>query len=144
MVCGLWSVESRRESEPNRLGQLKKKDFFFFENPQGTRCPRSLGIDNNPVNYMKLMILEKIRVIRTSCSSSPRAASVINLDIKRVTTSPSIRSYIYLGLVSYRLTIKERNGGVGIRGKNRVVDESASCVTNVNCKSFCDGETKLL
>ena len=52
--------------------------------------------------------------------------------------------YIYLGLVSYRLTIKERNGGVGIRGKNRVVDESTSCVSNVNCKSFCDGETKLL
>ena len=26
-----------------------------------------------------------------------------------------INTYIYLGLVSYRLTIKERNGGVGIR-----------------------------
>ncbi len=31
--------------------------------------------DSNTVNNMKLMILEKIRVIRT-CSSSPRAASV--------------------------------------------------------------------
>ena len=51
---------------------------------------------------------------------------------------------ICLGLVSYRLTIKERNGGVGIRGKNRVVDESTSCVSNVNCKGFYDGETKLL
>ena len=34
--------------------------------------------------------------------------------------------YIYLGLGSYRLTIKERNGGVGIRGNNRVVDESTA------------------
>jgi hypothetical protein len=31
--------------------------------------------ESNTVNDMKLMILEKIRVIRT-CSSSPRAASV--------------------------------------------------------------------
>jgi hypothetical protein len=52
--------------------------------------------------------------------------------------------HIYLGLGSYRLTIKERNGGVGIRGKNRVVDESTSCVANMNCKGFYDGETKLL
>ena len=52
--------------------------------------------------------------------------------------------YIYLGLGSYRLTIKERNGGVGIRGKNRVVDECTSCVSNMNCKGFYDGETKLL
>ena len=51
---------------------------------------------------------------------------------------------LYLGLGSYRLTIKERNGGVGIRGKNRVVDESTACVSNVNCKGFYDGETKLL
>ena len=56
----------------------------------------------------------------------------------------SIVSYIYLGLVSYRLTIKERNGGVGIGGKNRVVDESTACVSNVNCKGFYDGETNLL
>jgi hypothetical protein len=33
---------------------------------------------SNTVNNMKLMILEKIRVIHT-CSSSPRLASVINL-----------------------------------------------------------------
>jgi len=52
--------------------------------------------------------------------------------------------YIYLGLGSYRLTIKERSGGVGIRGKNRVVDESTRCVTNMNCKGFYDGETELL
>ena len=52
--------------------------------------------------------------------------------------------YIYLGLGSYRLTIKERNGGVGIRGKNRVVDESTSCVANMNCEGFYDGETELL
>ena len=51
---------------------------------------------------------------------------------------------IYLGLGSYRLTIKERNGGVGIRGKNRVVDESTPCVANVNCEDFYDGETELL
>ena len=42
------------------------------------------------------------------------------------------------------MTIKKRNGGVGIRGKNRVVDESMSCISNVNCKGFYDGETKLL
>jgi hypothetical protein len=54
------------------------------------------------------------------------------------------RIYIYLGLGSYRLTIKERNGGVGIRGKNRVVDESTSCVANMSCEGFYDGETKLL
>jgi hypothetical protein len=52
--------------------------------------------------------------------------------------------YIYLGLGSYRLTIKERNGGVWIRGKNRVVDESTSCVANMNCEGFYDGETELL
>ncbi len=52
--------------------------------------------------------------------------------------------YIYLGLGSYRLTIKERNSGVGIRGKNRVVDESTSCVANMNCEGFYDGETELL
>jgi hypothetical protein len=38
----------------------------------------------------------------------------------------------------------ERNGGVGIRGKNRVVDESTSCVANMNCEGFYDGETELL
>ncbi len=52
--------------------------------------------------------------------------------------------YIYLGLGSYRLTIKERNGGVGIRGNNRVVDESMPCKSNVICEGFYDGETKLL
>jgi hypothetical protein len=36
--------------------------------------------ESNTVNNMKLMILEKIRVIHT-CSSSPRAASVFNRDI---------------------------------------------------------------
>ena len=56
---------------------------------------------------------------------------------------------VYMVLIIYifrfnRLTIKERNGGVGIRGKNRVVDESTSCVSNVNCKGFYDGETELL
>ena len=52
--------------------------------------------------------------------------------------------YIYLGLGSYQLTIKERNGGVMIRGKNRVVDESMPCVANMNCEGFYDGETELL
>ena len=47
-------------------------------------------------------------------------------------------------LGSYRLTIKERNGGVRIRGKNRVVDESTSCIVNMNCEGFYDGETELL
>ena len=41
------------------------------------------------------------------------------------------------------MTIKERNGGVGIRGKNRVVDEYTSCVA-MNCEGFYDGETELL
>ena len=52
--------------------------------------------------------------------------------------------YMYLSLGSYRLPIKERNGGVGIRGNNRVVDESTPCVANVNCEGFYDGETELL
>ncbi len=39
--------------------------------------------------------------------------------------------YIYLGLGSYQLTIKERNGGVGFRGKNRVVKESVSCIADM-------------
>ena len=52
--------------------------------------------------------------------------------------------YIYLGLGSYQLTIKERNGGVGIRGKDRVVDESTPCIVNMNCKGFYGGETELL
>ena len=42
------------------------------------------------------------------------------------------------------MTIKERNGGVGIRGKNRVVDESTPCAVNMNCEGFYDGETELL
>ena len=42
------------------------------------------------------------------------------------------------------MTIKERNSGVGSRGKNRVVDESLPCVVNMNCEGFYDGETKLL
>ncbi len=42
------------------------------------------------------------------------------------------------------MTIKERNGGVGIRGKNRVVNESTLCVVNMNCKGFYDGETELM
>ncbi len=42
------------------------------------------------------------------------------------------------------MTIKERNGGVRIRGKTRVVNESTSCVANVNCEGFYDGETELL
>ena len=55
-----------------------------------------------------------------------------------------INIFIYLGLGSYRLTIKERNGKVGIRGKNRVVNESTPCIANMNCEGFYDGETKLL
>ena len=42
------------------------------------------------------------------------------------------------------MTIKERNGKVGIRGKNRVVNESTPCIANMNCEGFYDGETKLL
>ena len=59
-------------------------------------------------------------------------------------SSPPDFLYIYLGLGSYRLTIKERNGGVGIRVKNRLFNESTSCVANMNCEGFYDGETELL
>jgi len=52
--------------------------------------------------------------------------------------------YIYLGLGSYRLTIKERNCGVENRGKSRVVDESTPCVADMNCVGFNDGESELL
>jgi hypothetical protein len=61
-----------------------------------------------------------------------------------IVTCIHIHIYIYLGLGSYRLTIKERNDGVGIRGKNRVVDESTPCVANMNCEGFYYGETELL
>jgi hypothetical protein len=37
---------------------------------------------------MKLMILEKIRVIRTSCSSSPRAASVLLFERNTIILNP--------------------------------------------------------
>ncbi len=73
---------------------------------------------------------------------------MIGVEIQTVTQMPTARLlpmiYIYLGLGSYRLTIKERNGGVGIRGKNRMVNESTPCVANMNRKGFYDGETKLL
>ncbi len=53
--------------------------------------------------------------------------------------------YIYLGVrSSYQLTIKERNGGVGFRGKNRVVKESVLRIANMNCQGFSDGKSKLL
>jgi hypothetical protein len=52
--------------------------------------------------------------------------------------------YIYLGLGSYQLTIKERNSGVGFRGKNRVVKESVSRIVDMNCKGFSNGKSKLL
>ncbi len=42
------------------------------------------------------------------------------------------------------MTIKERNGVVGIRGKYRVVDESMSCIANMDCEGFYDGVTELL
>ncbi len=42
------------------------------------------------------------------------------------------------------MTSKERNGGVGIRGKNRVVDESTPYVANMNCEGVYDGEAELL
>jgi hypothetical protein len=36
------------------------------------------------------------------------------------------------------LTIKERNGDVGFRGKNRVVEESTFCKADMNCEGFSD------
>ncbi len=44
----------------------------------------------------------------------------------------------------FRFLSKERNGGVGIRGKNRVVNESTLCIANMNFEGFYDGETGLL
>jgi hypothetical protein len=56
-----------------------------------------------------------------------------------------IYMYIYLGLGSYQLTIKERNNGVGfVRSKNRVVEEFASHIADMNHKGFSDGKFKLL
>ena len=49
--------------------------------------------------------------------------------------------YIYLGLGSYRLTIKERNGGVGCKGNSRVVEKSSSRVANMNSECFSDCES---
>ena len=52
--------------------------------------------------------------------------------------------YIYLGLGSYRLTIIERNGGVGCKGNSRVVEKSLSRVANMNSECFSDCESDLL
>ena len=63
---------------------IKKVMRFFVRQhlPAKSRTVRFYSIslilcESNTVNDMKLMILEKIRVIHTSCSSSPRAASVL-------------------------------------------------------------------
>ena len=42
------------------------------------------------------------------------------------------------------MTIKERNCGVVIKGKSRVVDESTPCVANMNCVGLYDGKSELL
>ena len=42
------------------------------------------------------------------------------------------------------MTIKERNGGVGFRGKNRVVEKSALRIADMNYKGFSNGKSKLL
>jgi hypothetical protein len=55
-----------------------------------------------------------------------------------------IHSSTFSEVVFCTTSAKERNGGVGIRGKNRVVDESTPCVANMNCEGFYDGETELL
>ncbi len=52
--------------------------------------------------------------------------------------------YIYLGLGSYRLTIIERNGGVGCKGNSRVVEKSSSRIVNMNSECFNDCESDLL
>ncbi len=44
--------------------------------------------------------------------------------------------YTYLGLGSYRLTIIEKNGGVGCKGNSRVVEKSSSHVANMNSECF--------
>ena len=43
------------------------------------------------------------------------------------------------------MTIKERNNGGGfVRSKNRVVEEFASHIADMNHKGFSDGKFKLL
>ena len=42
------------------------------------------------------------------------------------------------------MTIKEKNGGVGFRGKDIVVKESASRIEDMNAEGFSDGKSKLL
>ena len=42
------------------------------------------------------------------------------------------------------MTIKEKNGGVGFRGKDIVVKESASHIEDMNAEGFSDGKSKLL
>ena len=49
-----------------------------------------------------------------------------------------------LGLGSYQLTTKERNGRGRVRWEDGVVDESTTCVADMKGKGFSDGETKLL
>ena len=52
--------------------------------------------------------------------------------------------YIYFGLGSYRLTIIDRNGGVGCKGDIRVVEKSSSCIANMNSEGLSDCESNLL
>ena len=51
---------------------------------------------------------------------------------------------LYLGLGSYRLTIIERNDGVGCKVSGIVVKKSFSCVSNMNSECFSDCESYLL
>ena len=52
--------------------------------------------------------------------------------------------YKYLGLGSYRLTIIERNDGVGCKGNGRVVEKSSSGLANMNSECVSDCESDLL
>jgi hypothetical protein len=83
---------------------------------------------------------KKTREVSDIAAGSPQNAPPPTLELHAAALylTYALRFYIYLGLGSYQLTIKERNG----RGRMRY--ESTSCVADMNGKGFSDGETKLL
>ncbi len=63
-------------TSPTDLVIYSSKSWIYDVNCESEILRKKYICESNTVNNMKLMILEKIRVLRT-CSSSPRAASVI-------------------------------------------------------------------
>jgi hypothetical protein len=77
-VCTYLQIRYSAENGtgPTDLVNYSSKSCIYDVNCESEILRKKYICESNTVNNMKLMILEKIRVIRT-CSSSPRAASVL-------------------------------------------------------------------